>query len=391
MKKFIFYFIILALSVWLGIKIHQDPGYILITYQHWSVETTLWFGMLAIIFAFFLLYFLLRLFRGTLNLSGRWQNWTERRQLRKANKVTFRGLCELAEGDWKSAERNLLRGADHNDTPLVNYLAAAEAAQQQGNFEDRDNYLRSAHQSSSEAEVAVAFTQAQLQIQARQWELALATLKHLQPLAPHNTYILQLLQRVYLELKDWKNLQELLPTLRKQKVLKTEELDLLEQKIYFQLLQETIIVSDAENVQAVWESIPKYEQTNATLLVLYVDFLRRQGKENQAEELLRNALKKNWDSNLVNRYGLVKAENPEKQFAMAESWLKNHENDPELLLCLGRLAVRNAQLEKAHAYFSDSLKFAPRPETYRELGQVLEQLHDNQGALDNYRKGLSHL
>ena len=102
-------------------------------------------------------------------------------------------------------------------------------------------------------------------------------------------------------------------------------------------------------------------------------------------------MKKNWDSNLVNRYGLVKAENPEKQFAMAESWLKNHENDPELLLCLGRLAVRNAQLEKAHAYFSDSLKFAPRPETYRELGQVLEQLHDNQGALDNYRKGLSHL
>lgn len=388
MKRFIFYFILLLLSVWVGLKIHQDPGYVLITYQQWSVETTLWFAIIAVVVTFLLLYFGLRIFRGTLNLPERWGTWTERRKTRKANKRTVRGLCELAEGDWKNAEKNLLRGAGHNETPLINYLAAAEAAQQQGNFENRDNYLRQAHQTSPEAEIAVAFSQAQLQIQAHQWELALATLKHLQPLVPQHGYILRLLKRVYIELQDWKSLQELLPTLRKQKVLKNDALESLEQQIYFHLLQDAA-AGNAQDMQQLWEELPKYLQNDPSLLIIYIDFLRAQNNESKAEELLRNAIKKNWHAALVYRYGLVKGENPDKQLATAESWLKDHENDPELLLCLGRLTLRNRLWGQARDYFNASLKFAPRPEAYRELGLLLEQLNESQAALECYRKGLS--
>ena len=62
---------------------------------------------------------------------------------------------------------------------------------------------------------------------------------------------------------------------------------------------------------------------------------------------------------------------------------------PVLLLCLGRLSLRNRLFGKARDYLQSSLQIEPRSETYRELGQLLEQLNETQAALDCYRKGLA--
>lgn len=388
MKRLIIYFLLLLGSIWVGIKIHKDPGYVLITYQNWSLETTLWFAILTIILSFLILYFLFRFLIGTSTVSEKFSLWLEQRRARKANKSTYLGLCELAEGEWKAAEKNLLHGASHNDVPLVNYLAAAEAAQKRGHFEDRDNYLRMAHQNAPQAEIAIGLSQAQLQLNAKQWELALATLRHLHQLSPDHPYVLNLLKSVYLELNDWKNLKELLPELKRNKVLSVTEYEKLEQLIYLELLKSAVTTDNIMTINETWEATPKSLQQQPTLLLLYVDFLLKHNQDNKAETLLRDALKKEWNSYLVARYGLVKSENPEKQLATAESWLKNHPDDAALLLCLGRLCARNNLPEKAQQYLSSSAQLEPRAETFRELAQLLEQTGNTQQALECYRQGL---
>lgn len=388
MKRLIIYFLLLLASIWVGIKIHKDPGYVLITYQNWSLETTLWFAILVILLVFLIFYLLSRLLRGTSTVSEKFGIWLEERRARKANKFTYRGLCDLAEGEWKSAEKNLLQGANHNDVPLVNYLAAAEAAQKRGHFEDRDNYLRLAHQSAPQAEIAIGLSQAQLQLNAKQWELALATLRHLHQLSPHHPYVLKLLKSVYLELNDWKNLKELLPELKHNKVLSSVDFEKLEQLIYMELLKSAVHADNMTLVNETWSNTPKSLQQQPALLLLYVDFLLKHKQDNLAEPLLRDALKKYWNSYLVARYGLIISENPEKQLSVAESWLKNHPDDSALLLCLGRLCIRNQLLEKARQYLLTSIQLEPRAETFRELGQLLEQLGDMPKALECYRQGL---
>lgn len=388
MKRFVIYFLILLASIWVGIKIHKDPGYVLITYQHWSLETTLWFAILAVVVFFLVLYFLMRMLRGTSAVSQKFNMWLEERRSRKANKYTYRGLCELAEGEWQSAEKNLIRGAAHSEMPLVNYLAAAEAAQKRGHFEERDNYLRQAHDNSPQAEIAIGLTQAQLQLNAKQWELALATLRHLHQLVPNQAYVLKLLKTVYLELNDWKHLKELYPELLKYKVRKYEDLEKLEQQIYLELLKSAVNSGNINTVNETWEETPKQLQSQPALLLLYVDFLLKHDDDSKAETLLRDAIKKNWNPYLVARYGLAKGDNPEKQLATAENWLKNHNDDPALLLCLGRLCIRNHLLDKARDYLWNSAQLEPRAETYRELGQLYEQLNEPQKAIESYRKGL---
>ncbi len=42
-------------GAWVGVLMHRDPGYILFSYKHLTVESTLWF---ALIFLFVFAYYL---------------------------------------------------------------------------------------------------------------------------------------------------------------------------------------------------------------------------------------------------------------------------------------------------------------------------------------------
>jgi HemY protein len=49
MKKVILLFMLLALGVYLGLLIQSDSGYVLIAYGHWTLETSVWFVLIALL------------------------------------------------------------------------------------------------------------------------------------------------------------------------------------------------------------------------------------------------------------------------------------------------------------------------------------------------------
>lgn len=387
MKRLIVYFLILLGSVWLGIKIHKDPGYVLITYQKWSLETTLWFAILAIFLAFFILSLLLRLFQSTTSLSTRLDTWSSQRKTRKAGHLTYQGLCELAEGKWRAAEKDLVKGVVHSEMPLINYLATATAAQHLGEFELRDSYLRSAHHCDPKAEMAIGLTQAQLQLNGKQWELALATLRHLQQLDPKHVYVLKLLRRVYEQLNDWESLRLLLPELHKRKVFDVASLDQLEKKTYLALLKIAVRGDEAKITEKTWGSIPSRLKNDTELVALYITYLMNTHQEVKAETILRETLKNNWNDDLLIVYANLNVDN-EKQLTFAESYLKTRSNDPILLCCLGHLCIKNKLWGKARSYLQSSIQLLPRIQTYQELAQFFEQMNEPTLAMDSYRKAL---
>src|SRR4029077_9836191 len=117
------------------------------------------------------------------------------------------------------------------------------------------------------------------------------------------------------------------------------KLDSLTQATYHGLLINAITSNSPAQVAAVWHEIPKPLRKNVQLVNCYADFLI-QHQPSQAEQFLRDALKQEWHPEWVRRYSLTQGENSVKQLALAESWLKEHETDPDLLLCLARLCVQ---------------------------------------------------
>src|SRR5690606_14515982 len=197
---------------------------------------------------------------------------------------------------------------------------------------------------------------------------ALETLQAMRERHPRHHLVLEQLQRTLAERGDWAALLELLPELRKAKVLAGEELAELERRVWIARLQrageqgldqgETAL----QPLSNAWQQLSSTQRQDPDLLLAYAGQLRALGAQEQAEEVLRKSLRQGYEPRLIRLYG---------QLRPAEGLLKQHPQDPQLLLPLGRLCLQNRLCGKAREYFEISLASARNPETCAELARLL--------------------
>ncbi|MDF2866772.1 MAG: hemY [Gammaproteobacteria bacterium] len=387
MKRLLVTLLVFIASIWLGLQMQRDSGYVMIAYNGRTAEMSIWIALAGLLITFFATYALIKLIKKTTQVGSTLQRWKKQQRIMVARHLTKRGLLTLAEGQWQKAEKNLSRGAKYSDMPWLNYIAAAKAAQEQADLLKREHYLQEAFTAHPEAQVAISLTQAQLQLDSQQWEQALVTLANLLKQEPNNPFAYKLLKQVYIQLNDWDSLLALLPILRKSQALPIFELDELETKAYYYKLQQAKLLTLAK-AQSIWQTIPRYLRKNPSLIQSYSELLIGFKQMDEAVELLQNSLKKQWDNNLIRLYGLAPSSTVGKQLSVAENWLPGQAKNPELLRCLGRLSIYNQLWGKARDYLEASLAAQPNPETYVELAKLLEKLGQPQEAMRYYREGL---
>ncbi|WP_181296437.1 heme biosynthesis HemY N-terminal domain-containing protein [Pseudomonas sp. Q2-TVG4-2] len=393
----IFAVILLAIAGFLGWAIYQDSGYVLISYDRFRYESSFWI-FLGLIACLWLLAMVLHWLLGLLHASGTLVNpWSRRHRARRVAKASRSGLRELAEGQWSHALGHLRIAAEHDRQPLVHYLGAARAASELGEHEQSDELLRQAREREPAAGLAVGLTRAQLQIARGQYSEARESLTVLHNEHPRHPYVLTLLQQLYVQLQDWPALCRLLPELRKHRVLPPARLDELELLAWTAALEQVgqvqgVTPEDAQQaLNQRWQSVPSKLRNEPLLVRAFADGLSRSGADEKAEEVLHAALKRQFDDRLVERYGRVRGREPGRQLANAEAWLKAHPENPELLLALGRLSLRNEFWGKARDYLEASLRLEHRAETCAELARLLAQLGDKERSNRLFQEGLGLL
>ena len=389
-RLFIACLVILLLAVGLVAAIEYDTGYLLLSYGNYTLESSVWVGLLFFLLLFAVVYGFFSFIRRTVNTSTRLGDWFSGRGSRKNQLQTTRGYIALIEGNWIRARRLLSRSAPKSDAPLVNYIAAAQASHGLGNDDQVKEFLKKAEQSTNGAAIAVGLTQARLQLRRGKYEQGLATLTRLRKDTAKHPYVLDLLKDVYAGLNDWQEVMALVPELRKHKLLPVKELDELELKAI------RLSISDVGNLRgdtlseltALWQRVPKYATQQGDIVAAYAEQLMAAGDMQVAEKLLRNQLNREWNSQLVTLYGKVAGENSSKQLLHAENWLKERNNDAALFLCLGRLSLRNSLWGKAKEYFENSLKAEESSEVCAELGRLLAHLGEHEKSNAYFQRGL---
>jgi HemY protein len=388
MKRILFFLMIFILALVVGVMMAHDPGYALFAYSHWTIQMPLWVAGGGLILMVVIFYNILLFLKGTGALPKRIKLWRKQHKQQKSLRLTHEGLLALAEGKWREAEQLLIKGIQYHYTPLINYLAAAKAAQEQGVYDRRDEYLRLAHETTPDAEIAIGLTQAQLQYTHQQLEHSLATLRHLQHIAPKHAFVLKMLKQLYEALNDWQSLQEILPEIKKYKVLKNNEYHALELSVYYHLLLQATQSEDVSVLRHCWAQIPKPLQREKSLVIAYINALHQRQLDEVAETLLHDVIKHQWDKEYIHFYGYLKTTYPEKQLEFAESCLKQYGSSAALYLCLGRLALRNQLWGKARVYLQQCLDLEDNPDACAELGRLMESLGEQEAALRYYRQGL---
>ncbi|TNE77943.1 MAG: heme biosynthesis protein HemY, partial [Gammaproteobacteria bacterium] len=229
--------VLLALLIGTGLSLglEYDLGYIRISLGNYLIETNFWVGLGLLVAMVALIVVAMNLFRRFRQSSGVVTGWLARGNERRARRRTTQGLLALAEGNWPRARKLLASSASHADTPLINYLAAAQASFESGDHEAVDELLRKAFESTPGSDMAVGITQAQLQLAGNRLEQALATLLRLRKQSPHHPFVLKLLKNTYLRLEDWRELSKILPELQKRNVMADDEFNELQRQVWHNL------------------------------------------------------------------------------------------------------------------------------------------------------------
>lgn len=315
--------IVVVLAGYLGTLIARDPGYVLITYQDYSLQTSLWV-MFGLLIAFSLgVYVLIRLWRLLTRSGSMVQGWRANRKESRANELSQKGFALLAEGEFDRARKFLDSGTKGDQSDGINYLAAARAADDVGDSEARETYLRLAEESDTKLGRARCVVTAELALIRGDADGALAALEGIKL----NAHVAFLTRRALVKKGDWREMLRRLAELKKAGAAEGLEKQAA-------ILGLSHWKNDNGALNELFKSLSSEARQDPDVIGAYTLNLSDRA---HSESVLRAAIKKSWNPALVALYGLSDETTLPTRKKHAEKWLKQHADDAALQYCLGCL------------------------------------------------------
>lgn len=155
MKKLFFMVVLLAAIVAIIFYAHNDPGYVMISYQHWIIATSVWVAIATVLITFFVIYFLLRTLHFFTSLPAVFRQRKKISRAKKFQSYLSQAIVDRLLGNHKKAEKYFVRAANVSDDPASMYLLAAQSANVIHAIERREKYLEAALLLKPEYQAAV--------------------------------------------------------------------------------------------------------------------------------------------------------------------------------------------------------------------------------------------
>lgn len=365
-----------------GPQASGNKGYVLIALGNYTIESSVTSAVILAVLFYGALLIVEWLLGRVFGLRRKTLGWYGSRRRRKANQQTVAATLAMAEGHYSQAEKLMIKGASNSDTPLLNYLSAAKAAQARGDDARRDQYLQKAQEENPKAELALTLTQTQLQIEQGQYDTALAMLESVYALNPRHPMVLDQLRQVHLARQDWSALCDLIPALHKVGKLTPKQEEELLQQAWSGRLQQA--AGSLETLKAVWQDLPRKLRLEPELLACYGDLLRQLGADGEAATLWQEALRKQPMPQLLARLPKLKLDSYQPLLAL----LQKQQGQPEVDTALAQLYLLAGQLDDAQKLLEQEVERAPSAAAYHALGQLMDKRRLTNKANEYYRHAL---
>lgn len=359
-----------------------NSGYVLIALPGQRIELSLNFAVVLLVLGFIAGYLLLRLLATTLELPARVARFRAARRLRAANEALAAAVGEFFGGRYARAEKSALRAVELGGPADAAMVTAAQAAHGLRAQSRRDDYLDRLDAGFARSTPAV-ISRAQMLLDDRRPEDALAALALL---ADKHTAALRLELRARQRIAQWDRVPPLIDQLEKRAVFSAEQADAERRHAWRQLIERHS--GDAAAFAALWRRVPDRYRRETSIAVAAATTLQSAGEWAEAQAVIERSLETEWDSALVNLYGLIRAPDALRQIECAERWLQTHRDDGVLLLALGRLCAQQQLWGKAQSYLEASIAIEPTYSAHLELARLHDRLERAESARVHYRASL---
>lgn len=377
----------LAVAVALGARLND--GYVLLVMPPWRVEISLNFALLLALLTFLLAYASLRALRLAFGLPEAVRDYQQRRQRDRAAAVFQDAVRLLFEGRFGQALKKATEAHAAGTAPGLSALIAARAAQRLREPQKQQGWVARAKLDDPKTEAATLMLEAEMMVEARQFDAALEALGRLQEKHGRHIAALRLELRARQGLGDWDGVLKLVRQLAKRDALPPEVVAEVRTQAHLGALSRR--KGDRTQLLNYLKAIPETECSRRVALAA-ARALFAQGAEEAVQALIERQLAPesawDWQSELVDVYGRLTQSGQTARIAKAEAWLKGHPKDGLLLLALGRMCVRQKLWGKAQSYLEASLAIRPSRAAHLELARLFDQLERPDDANRHYRASI---
>src|SRR5262249_44738570 len=273
------------------------PGYILVVLPSHRVELSLWFGVILLAAAFVLTYLLLRALSLTLGIPAQAQAFRRNQRRLRGQRKCRRALTAYFEGRYGRAERAARDALETGESASLCLTLAARSAQEQKNFQMRDQYLNQLELRAPESRQLRLMTQAELLLEDRRYHDALQVLARLQD--KHGA-ALRLELRAQQQARNWDQVLSLLPQLDKRKALEPSLLEQVRRYAQTENLKRKAV--DIKTLREYWDRLPAEQKRESRIAAAAAQSFIALGQCSEAHAIVEQSLDADWDPALLSLY-----------------------------------------------------------------------------------------
>ncbi|MDB5812016.1 MAG: heme biosynthesis protein HemY [Betaproteobacteria bacterium] len=382
MRWVLFVLALFALAVALALALRYNDGYALFVWPPYRIELSINLFALLLGASFVAGYLLVRFIFGALALPSRVREYREQRRRDNSRAVLQEAVGAFFEGRFGRAEKAAASVAEVKESAGIGSVLAAYAAHELRRYDERDAYLARAEQLAPDASAMRVIAAADMLLDQRRFQEALAALKGL---PEKHTAALRLELKAQQQAKNWDQVLPLVDQLERRKVFDATQAGQLRHYAHAENLSRKAL--DPRSLDECWQKIPADQKRDGKVAGAAAQAYLAMGGVAQAQQIIEQALAAAWDSELVGMYADGQGDTV-RQIERAEQWLKNNPRDAALLLTLGRLCARQELWGKAQNYLEASISVDPLYSAHLELAQLHDRLGNTDAARRHFRESL---
>lgn len=389
MLKVLFLFLLLIVGVVLGPMLAGRQGYVLIQTDAYNIETSVTGLVIMLVLLLVVLFALEALVRHLCRTGARTRGWFLGRKRTRARKQTKAALLKLAEGDYLQVEKLLTRNADHAEQPVVNYLLAAEAAQQRGDDFRTRQYLERAAEVADNDQLPVDITRVRIQLARHEDHAARHGVDKLLEYAPRHPEVLRLAELAFLRTHAYSALLDILPTLRKTQLRSEEALATLQQTAQLGLMEQAMAEGGNQGLTQWWKNQSRKTRQEPALQVAMAEHLIQCDDHRAAQQIVIDGLKRHYDERLVLLMPRLASGEPAPLEKQLRHLLKQQPDNALLHSTLGQLMLKQGEWQAASDAFAAALALRPDAFDYAWRAETFDHLRQPEAAAQMRHEGLS--
>lgn len=383
MFRVLFLMLLLLAGLLAGPYIAGNQGYVRIETANTVYEMSLITLVVCFVALMAMIYLIEWVFTRFTRLSRGAYQWMANRKRKKAQQQTLEGLMKMTEGDYSTAEKLFGKNAKHSDEPILNFIKAAEAAQQRGDDLGANKYLIEAAKAAGPNNIAVELARTKILLQQGKLPAARSAVDSLLEFSPKNAEAQRLAITIYQQSKAYHALDDLLENIGQRSFLNESEYAKLQQFVDDGLLDERMNEDGQEGLLNWWEEQPSRRRKSVYVRTGLIKRLIDSDDHESAQAIALETLKKFDDDQLQGFYTeltrLQVAEDSKLVKVLNKRFHKAAENySDDYARALGYIHVRAGLFTTAKPYFVQLLDHQECVANDRIMAlYVAEQTHDD--------------